>query len=64
MNAMATPNPSEHVEREYSPAAHRLKEALGWDKFPEMTAEQREAFEEANRRADEEAERFYNNRAS
>jgi hypothetical protein len=50
----ATPERASH-----SPNAERLRQALGWEKLPEMTSEEREAFDEANRRADEEAKRFY-----
>jgi hypothetical protein len=52
--------PSEHTSS-HSPNAERLREALGWDRLPEMTPEQREAFDEANRRADEEARHFHGN---
>jgi hypothetical protein len=45
--------------RRHSETAERLRVAMGWDKLPEMTPEQRAAFDETNRRADEEARRFY-----
>jgi hypothetical protein len=52
----ATPD---RAERGHSAAADRLREALGWDRLPEMTPQQREAYEAANRRARHEARRFY-----
>jgi len=56
---MTAATPPDRAEHGHSPAAERLREALGWDRLPEMTPEQRAAFDEANRRADEEARRFY-----
>ena len=61
---MTVPTPPERTEQGHSPAAERLKEALGWDRFPEMTPEQREAYEAANERAEEEARRFYGDAAA
>jgi hypothetical protein len=52
------------VERGHSPNAERLREAMGWDRLPEMTPEQRAAYEAANERADEEARRFYGHHAA
>jgi hypothetical protein len=42
-----------------SPHAEQLRVAMGWDKLPEMTPEQRARFDEENRRVSEEARRFY-----
>lgn len=56
---MTTATPPDHTERGHSAAAERLREALGWDRLPEMTPAERAEFDEANRRADEEARRFY-----
>ena len=42
-----------------SPNAERLRIALGWDRLPEMTAEQREAFDAELRRRDAALRRFY-----
>ena len=47
-----------------SPNAERVREALGWDRLPELTAEEREEFDAEQRRADEEARRFYANPAA
>jgi len=51
--------PPDRTERGHSAAAERLRKALGWDRLPEMTPEQREAYEAANERARDEARRFY-----
>ena len=61
---MTVPSPPERTEHGHSPAAERLKEALGWDHFPEMTPEQREAFDAAKERVREEARRFYGDTAA
>jgi hypothetical protein len=52
-------SPSERTGSTHSPNAERLREALGWERLPEMTPEQREAYEAANERARAEARRFY-----
>ena len=52
------------TERGHSPTAERLREALGWERLPEMTMQQREAYEAANQRAREEAQRFYGDTAA
>lgn len=39
--------------------AERLRVALGWERLPEMSPEEREAFEAEERRVDEEVRRFY-----
>jgi hypothetical protein len=36
-----------------SPNAERLREAMGWDNLPEMTADQRATFDENDQRAEE-----------
>jgi len=58
---MTAATPPDRAERGHSAsaAAERLREALGWDRLPEMTPEQREAYETANERARDEARRFY-----
>ncbi len=47
-----------------SPNAERLRQALGWDRLPEMTPNQREAYEAANEQAREDARRFYGTAAT
>jgi hypothetical protein len=39
--------------------AERLRQAMGWDRLPEMSQEQREKFDAEQRRFDEEIRRFY-----
>ncbi len=56
---MTAPTPSDRAEHGHSPNAERLREALGWDRLPEMTPEQQQAFDEETRRANEAARRFY-----
>jgi hypothetical protein len=55
------PNRADHAP---SPNAERLRQAMGWEKLPEMTPEQRVKFDEDNRRAEEEADRFYGQSAA
>jgi hypothetical protein len=52
-----TSSPPERTS--HSPNAERLRAALGWDRLPEMTSEQREAYDAANERARADARRFY-----
>ena len=59
-----TTTPPERTGRSHSDAAERLREALGWDRLPEMTPEQREAYDAANQRARDEARRFYGDTAA
>jgi len=61
---MTAATPSDHAERGHSPSAEGLRAALGWDKLPEMTSEQRAAYEDANREARTEARRFYGDAAA
>jgi hypothetical protein len=42
-----------------SPNAERLRIAMGWDRLPEMSPEERAAFEAEERRIDEEVRRYY-----
>jgi hypothetical protein len=44
---------------EPSPNAERLRVAMGWERLPEMTDEQRAEFDAELRRRDEEVRRFY-----
>jgi hypothetical protein len=39
--------------------AERLRVAMGWERLPEMSPEQREIFDAEQRRFDEEIRRFY-----
>jgi hypothetical protein len=39
--------------------AERLRVAMGWERLPEMSAEEREKFDADQRRFDEEIRRFY-----
>jgi hypothetical protein len=39
--------------------AERLRLAMGWDRLPEMSVEEREKFDADQRRFDEEIRRFY-----
>jgi hypothetical protein len=55
------PNRADHAP---SPNAERLRQAMGWEKLPAMTPEQREAYEAANEKAREEARRFYGQSAA
>lgn len=50
----ASPDRTQH-----SPNAERLRVALGWDRLPEMTPVEREAFEAEQRELDEEVRRYY-----
>jgi hypothetical protein len=52
------------ADRAPSPNAERLRQAMGWEKLPEMTPEQLARFDEDNRRAEEEAQRFYGKTAA
>ena len=47
-----------------SPHAEQLRQAMGWDRLPEMTPEQLAAFDAAEAEADEAARRFYSSRAA
>jgi hypothetical protein len=58
---MATTTPD---QAGHSAAAERLRQALGWERLPEMTPEQRESYEEADRKAREEAHRIYGDAAA
>ncbi len=42
-----------------SPRAEALRQAMGWDKLPTMTPEQREEFDRKNAEAQEQARRIY-----
>jgi hypothetical protein len=53
---MSQPSPE---RTEPSPNAERLRVAMGWERLPEMTTEQREEFDAELRRRDEEVRRFY-----
>jgi hypothetical protein len=54
----------ERPDTTHSPNAERLRQAMGWERLPEMTPEQRERFEAENRRAEDEARRFYGTTAA
>jgi hypothetical protein len=60
---MTAATPSDRAEPGHRSAAERLREALGWERLPEMTAEEREAYEAANRQARDEARRVYGDMA-
>lgn len=42
-----------------SPHAEQLRQAMGWDRLPEITPEMRAQFDAENERAREAARRFY-----
>jgi hypothetical protein len=42
-----------------SPNAERLRVAMGWDRLPEMSPDEREKFEADQRQLDEEVRRYY-----
>jgi hypothetical protein len=39
--------------------AERLRQAMGWERLPEMSPDQRASFDAEQRRFDEEIRRFY-----
>ena len=53
---MSQPTPERTVP---SPNAERLRIAMGWDQLPDMSPEQRAAFEAEERRIDDEVRRYY-----
>jgi hypothetical protein len=58
---MTQPSPE---RTEPSPNAERLRVAMGWERLPEMTPEQREEFDAELLRRDEEVRRFYGKSAA
>ena len=44
--------------------AERLRQAMGWERLPEMGAEERAKFDAEQRRFDEEIRRFYSDPAA
>ena len=53
---MSQPTPE---RTEPSPNAERLRVAMGWDRLPEITPEERAEFQAELARRDEEIRRFY-----
>jgi len=47
-----------------SPNAEQLRVAMGWERLPEMTPEERQAFEAAERKVDEQVRRYYGTSAA
>lgn len=47
-----------------SPHAEELRRAMGWDRLPRLTDEQRAEFDRAEREADEAARRYYGTSAA
>jgi hypothetical protein len=58
---MSQPSPE---RTQPSPNAERLRVAMGWEQLPEMTPEQRQAFEAEERQADEQVRRYYGTSAA
>jgi hypothetical protein len=58
---MATDQPSTEIPEAHTPgaAAARLAEALGWDRFPELSSEQEREADERLAAAQDAAERIY-----
>ena len=56
---MTAATPQDRAEYLPSPNAERLRVAMGWDKLPEMTPEERAKFDAENEKAQEAARRFY-----
>lgn len=57
-----TPDRIDHTEYgKHTPGAgvERLQKAMGWERLPEMTPDERATFHAEMERADEEAHRFY-----
>jgi hypothetical protein len=44
---------------EPSPNAERLRVAMGWERLPEMTSAERQAFEAEEQQVDEQIRRYY-----
>jgi hypothetical protein len=47
-----------------SPNAERLREALGWERLPEMSPERQAEFDARQKQFDEEIRRFYGDTAA